>query len=255
MFNPDYLASKVAILKGLEGFTRLLSRLFDAGLKNIDKGFIRTNYPNYCLVGSSKESLVAALDAELENPEVDQELRNQLLKQKEELMAIYDEICLETVTEQFKYHIALREEDKRHNLLGFVKIMHTAFPRHQALVTWNDNRDPILFLIEFDNDGNRFFHCNYGKQGYALLQEDKENYYWTQSSKSEYTQIMAEISNGELGTVMMNKASKEFELCDGNLNATKALTNASKIGQNGKPLIENNFDLIKLYEKDLQGNV
>ena len=76
MFNPDYLASKVAILKGLEGFTRLLSRLFDAGLKNIDEGFIRTNYPNYCLVGSSKESLVAALDAELENPEVDQELRH-----------------------------------------------------------------------------------------------------------------------------------------------------------------------------------
>ncbi len=240
----------VKIWQGFDGFRQILSGVRRIGAGKIEQSTINTFFPGQGLSVRyiPRRELYDSIVKQLESPDLHDLMRKELEGHKSLLMEVKDDLILERVTEDFDYEFIFKgAEAAEHTIKGFAKAKSKINPYHAALLSWEDAEDPIFFLAELEIKQLRF-HIDYGSAGLAIIEELPDAFRWTHAAKSTYAALSAE----EFGSVMMSKADGKFSLEQGNLAAAQALSRAKAVGRNGKTLLENNVDLMKMYKADLE---
>lgn len=256
----EKVRESIELWKGLENFRRILFDLFSIGLDNLKQETLNSQFSSYeLLLEPRKKTLAKEALAKQEAMDLSPEAREELEAYKKELENFQDETIVKKETENFEYEMVFREDKEKKlskNLQGYVKIKGKKNPNHLGLLTWESHNRPIIFLAEIKrNEKSKketSFHINYGDSGLAIIWEDHEYYYWTHSHSDSYKDLINDFNNSEIGTVKMNKTTKEFELVDSNLAAASALSRAKAQTSSGKLLIESNVELMNIYKQDLE---
>ncbi len=240
----------IKIWQGFEGFREILAAVHRIGTTKIEPSTVATFLPGYGLTVRyiPRKELYESIVKQLESPDLHDLMRKELEGHKSLLMEVKDDLILERSTEEFDYEFIFKGAEPTENTVkGFAKAKSKILPYHAALLSWEDATDPIFFLAELDAKILRF-HIDYGPQGFALIEELPDSYRWTHAVKSGYKNM----KDAEFGSVLMSKADGKFVLEQGNLAAAQALSRAKAIGRNGKSLMENNIELVKMYRGDLE---
>ncbi len=240
----------VKIWQGFDGFRQILGGVRKIGADKIEQSTINTFFPGQGLSVRyiPRKELYDSIIKQLESPDLHDLMRAELEGHKRLLMEVKDDLILERSTEEFDYEFIFKgAEPSDYACKGFAKAKSKVNPYHAALLSWEDASEPIFFLAELEIKQLRF-HIDYGSAGFALIEELAEGFRWTHSAKSNY----AALSREEFGSVMMSRADGKFALEQGNLAAAQALNRAKAVGRNGKTLLENNVDLMKMYKADLE---
>jgi len=238
------------IWQGFQGFRQILTSVTKIGAAKIEQSTIETFLPGQGLSVRyiPRKELYESIIKQLEAPDLHDLMRKELEGHKQLLMEVKDDLILERSSEEFDYEFIFKgAEATQHLVKGFAKAKSKLKPYHAALLSWEDAADPIFFLAELDAKVLRF-HIDYGSMGFALIEELADAYRWTHSASSKYE----DLQSAEFGSVLMTKADGKFSLEQGNLAAAQALSRAKAVGRNGKTLMENNIELVKMYKPDLE---
>lgn len=240
----------ISVWQGLNKLRFVLSSIHSTGLQKISQDYLTRSFPghNFQLIMSHKDQLIAALKEhdQKQTLQLDENIKLEIEEAKKWLEEMGDEITMNKLNDSFQYQFVLKDEPQKDFITGFVKIESLSDPTHKALLSWQDDSNPILFLAEIKS-GMMFFHVNYGAEGLAIISELDGGYKWTHAMKQEYLDLIST----PFGSVKMEPDSDQYQLLDGNLAGAKALSHAKSVGKNGKTLFENNVMLMNLYKKDL----
>ncbi len=240
----------VQIWEGFDGFRSLLTSLYRIGIPKIDQSSLNTFFPGQGLRIKyiPRQELYDSIMQQLASTDLHDLMRAELEGHKQLLLEVKDDLILERDTTHFSYEFIFKGAERtEHSLRGFAKAKSKTSTRHAALLSWEDATDPIFFLAELENKTLRF-HIDYGSMGFALIEELAEGFRWTHSASSLYS----DLQSAEFGSVIMSKEDGSFALEQGNLAAAQALSRARALGRNGKTLLENNIELVKIYKADLE---
>ncbi len=240
----------IKIWKGFDGFRQILSSVHKIGCSKIEQSSINTFLPGSGLSVRyiPRKELYESIVKQMESPDLHDLMRAELEGHLKLLAEVKDDLILEKSTEDFDYEFIFKGSEPALNTIkGFAKAKSKHSPYHAALLSWEDASDPIFFLAELENKTLRF-HIDYGAMGFALIEELPDAYRWTHSASSLYK----ELEKAEFGSVLMTKADCKFALEQGNLAAAQGLARAKALGKNGKTLLENNVELMKMYKPDLE---
>jgi hypothetical protein len=265
MDKKEYWTKRILIWEGLDNFRQVLKELFGFGIKQINQASLDQLFgPGKFkhISGSthplSKNKLLESLEKEKsqlkQSSSKDKALLEEIGFQEQELNNIQDELIIERQTEFFQYDFIFREENLKNTLSGFAKIRDLKNSSHVALLGWQDNKAPILFLAEIDSSIDKmYFHVNFGgSDGFSVIEENENYYLWTQWLKHDYQDLVKASAHGDFGTVRMSKLTGEFATEEENLAAANALAKANARGHNDATLLENNVALMHLYKVELQ---
>lgn len=259
VMNQQTWQQRAKIWEGLENFRRVLTELIAYDVNKINQASLDklfTGYDFKYLTGK-KAQFLQKLEEEIAKQEYGSDVYADLIKQKDQLETMDEELVITKETDEFIYEYVLKSKETMINLMGFVKITNKMNSRYRGLLSWQqDTRDPILFLAEMipDASGNpnnekMYFHINLGTQGgMAIVEENNKGYRWTQCLQSEYSDLMG----AEFGSVFMDKETKQIQLEDSNIAAATALSKAQTKTDNGSTILENNIALMRMYEQDLK---
>ncbi len=253
------IQARIKIWEGLDNFRQVLLDLLRHDISKVNQATLDKLFSGYDfkLKPSRRSELIKAINEKQATLDPSSDLAQNLNLELEKLHQLDREIILGRDTSDFEYEFVFKEADKAiTNLNGFVKIINRINPLHRALVSWqSDTRNPIIFLAELVPDLKRneqkiYFHINLGgTDGLAIIYEEPNAYYWTQSLQYDYPDLV----NAEFGSISMNKTTHEITLEDGNIAAAVALAKAQEKTHQGITLFENNVALMQVYKNDLQG--
>ncbi len=243
---------KVLIWEGLEDFRITLLKLFAYDVSTVNQKTLDMLFGNnfFEYSESKKDLLIKEIELQLKNQNLDPDVTETLTKQLSELRRLDNELVLKRHTHNFDYEFVLKSKPTQKNFSGFVKIVNKFNTSHRGLLSWqNDNRNPIVFLAELLKTRKVSFHINLGDaDGLAIIDELDSGYRWTQSLKSNYSDLL----NAEHGSIFLDKNSREISLEDGNISAAMALSKAQSLNNKGITVFENNIQLMEMFKKDLE---
>jgi hypothetical protein len=254
------IQESIRLWQGLEDFRFVLFEIFSIGLNNIKQETLDKLFSSYGFkLEADKKALAIKTIQDQLKMDLSPEDRLEIENYKKELENFQNETIIKKQTEKFEYEMVFRENPEgklAKNLMGYVKVKGLENSNHLALVTWESHKKPIIFMAEIKRNiqGEKeiSFHINYGDSGLAIVWEDQENFFWTHSHSQNYTEMQRDLERDEIGTVRMDKQSKEFELVDSNLAGASALARAKTKTSSGKMLIETNIELMNIYKEDLE---
>lgn len=240
--------NKIQIWQGLENFREVLKTLFINGIRDIDQKTLDKMFSsyNFQIDIKTKKEILRSIEDNIEHSS-DTVTKQELKEEKDVLEHVKEDLILLKSTDEFNYQYVLREANLAHNLQGFVKIYHKEDSGHVALLSWEDSIEPVLYLTEKEGDQFRL-HINYGKAGFAIVEESPNTYIWTHADANDYLDLV----NAEHGSAEMSKKTEELALIEGNMAAVEALNKASLVAPNGNNLLQNNISLLELYKADLE---
>ncbi len=237
------------IWEGLENFRQLRRDIFHLGVSQITQASVNQFLPsyNFTVSMSSKNKLANLIEQTLNSATFDDpEVQADLVKQRQELGKIEEDLILIRSMDHYDYEFVFKED--KQSLHGFVKILHRTNRNHVALMNWQDTNNPILFLYEIE-DGHLRLHVNYGEDGLAIIEQPSElKYKWTHCLQEGFLSV----AHAECGSVLMSKMTKHIQLEQGNLAAVEASRRAQEKQPNGKTLLENNIQLLNLHKPELE---